>query len=209
MKNTAREPKTVDTNWKMEVGVRMRKRSYWWPNNVLLMTKRFGFGWVHVTEENAGMSSPNGLDSKLNPSEAFNKKQNQIFLHVFCPGSGEWCWNIVWSLKDWLGTKLLLFDHYLIKFCQVWPSFAKFDQVWPGLIKLLLRSLPSNSVVVSRDAGPEKASLCAIITFYYSLQTRGASFTVEFAIFQPVFFAEIAVNIRRKICNDRIIHDDI
>ena len=68
MKNTAWEPKTVDTNWKMEVGVRMRKRSYWWPNNVLPMTKRFGFGWVHVTEENAGMSSPNGLDSKLKPS---------------------------------------------------------------------------------------------------------------------------------------------
>ena len=63
--------------------------------------------------------------------------------------------------------------------------------------------------MVSRDAGPEKASLCAIITFYYSLQARRASFTVEFAIFRPVFFAEIAVNIRRKICNDQIIHDDM
>ena len=62
-----------------------------------------------------------------------------------------------------------------------WPSLTKYGNI-------LLQSLPLTSVVVSRDAGPEKASLCAIITFYYSLQTRRASFTVEFAIFRPVFF---------------------
>ena len=201
----------------------MRKRSYWWPNNVLPMTKRFGFGWAHVTEENAGMSSPNGLDSKLKPSAAFNKKQNQIIVHVFCPGSGEWFWNTPsrWSkyCMERLGLKLALFDHYLTKFCQVLPSFTqvlpsftKFCQVWPGFIKFDKFSLAKSSLTLNGGLTWRRARKSqSVCNNHFLLQSSDppCKFHSWICNFPTRFFAEIAVNIRRKICNDRIIHDDI